>query len=234
MGFRLWRTRPDNERLAARGKVAAGPFGDYLDVPIPDPETPLADLPLLAIDLETTGLDPNKDQILSIGFVPLDGLSITLAGADEMVLQPCVDVGQSATIHGLTDDALEGGLAIEEALARVLPALAGRVLLAHFADIEIKFLSAACRRLYGTRMPCARIDTMDVQRRIIAPGLLQPDIGELRLWAARAHYDLPVYRAHRALTDALACAELYLAQASTMSVRAETAGKGPLRLKSLS
>ncbi|WP_454228235.1 hypothetical protein [Propioniciclava flava] len=40
--------------------------------------------------------------------------------------------------------------------------------------------------------------------------------GQLRLWAARERFGLPAYQAHDALTDALACAELYLAQVAEL------------------
>ena len=43
--------------------------------------------------------------------------------------------------------------------------------------------------------------------------------GALRLWTARERRGLPVYRAHEALTDALACAELYLAQRAELAAR---------------
>ena len=39
---------------------------------------------------------------------------------------------------------------------------------------------------------------------------------ELRLWNARGRYGLPIYRAHNALVDALACAELYQAQVAEL------------------
>ena len=38
----------------------------------------------------------------------------------------------------------------------------------------------------------------------------------LRLWTARERYGLPSYRAHECLIDAIACAELYLAQVAEM------------------
>jgi hypothetical protein len=46
---------------------------DYLQTPFPDPRTEVGDLQLLAVDLETTGLHPKNDRLLSIGFVPIDG-----------------------------------------------------------------------------------------------------------------------------------------------------------------
>ena len=47
----------------------------------------------------------------------------------------------------------------------------------------------------------------------------EPEPGALRLWAARKRRGLPVYRAHEALSDALACAELYLAQRAELEAR---------------
>ena len=41
----------------------------------------------------------------------------------------------------------------------------------------------------------------------------------MRLWTARERRGLPVYRAHEALTDALACAELYLAQRAELEAQ---------------
>ena len=59
-----------------------------------------------------------------------------------------------------------------------------------------------------------------LERRAVAGGWgSEPEGGALRLWAARERRGLPVYRAHEALTDALACAELYLAQAAELAAR---------------
>ena len=148
----------DKQRRRALRSAPSGPLRDYLQTPFPDPRTEVGDLQLLAVDLETTGLHPKNDRLLSIGFVPIDGLSIDLSGARRFVVQAGVEVGQSAAIHGLTDDTVAAGTPIDEALPVVLEALRGRVLLAHYTDIEERFLSAACERVYGTRLPVARID----------------------------------------------------------------------------
>ena len=69
-------------RRRALGRAAPGsPLADALAVDPPDLDTALDDLPLLAVDLETTGLDPARHRVLSAGWVPVDGRRIVLAGA---------------------------------------------------------------------------------------------------------------------------------------------------------
>lgn len=201
----------------------------YLDSPLPPPHTPVADLPLLAIDIETTGLDPRRDRVLSVGFVPVDGDRIVLAGARSMMVRhdtPRDDdgVGQSATLHGLTDDAVAAGEPVEVVLDQIFTALSGRVLLAHYTRIETAFLGAACHRIYGVRPPILAVDTLQLHHRILGGGIdmgftADPPTSELRLWRARERYGLPRYPAHDAVVDALACAELYLAQTAELVER---------------
>lgn len=203
-------------RRAKAARTAHGALADYYRQPVPEPTTPIAALPMLAIDVETTGLKPGQDAVLSVGFVPLDGEQIVLAGAAEYVLQGS-DVGQSATIHGITDDVVAAGVPPVEALAHTLNALAGRVLLAHHHVIEVDFISHACQRYFGAPLVVPAIDTMLLHHRIIASGFDdEPARDALRLWNARARYRLPRYDAHGALTDALACGELFLAQVAEL------------------
>ena len=211
---------PQRRRARALGRAAAGPLHDYLRVPPPGPATPLDDLGLLAVDIETTGLDPRRDRVLSIGWVPVDGAHVVLGGAGRAVVRDVAGVGRSATVHGLTDDELAGGEPLEDAVARLLAALTGRVLLAHFARIETGFLGAVCERVWGAGLDTVVVDTLELERRDLPGGWgSEPAAGALRLWAARERHGLPAYRAHEALTDALACAELYLAQSARLRAR---------------
>lgn len=193
---------------------ARGPLADYYaGTPLPADGTPASDLRLLAIDIETTGLDPRHDQVLSVGYVPVDGGIIVLGGAHHMVVRADREVGQSAVFHGLTDDMIAAGLPREEAFATTLRALTGRILLAHFARIEVEFLSRAAEEFFGAPFVPPVVDTLQLHDRLINRGFDDEAKGnELRLWNARTRYGLPRYGAHEALTDAMACAELYLAQ----------------------
>ena len=184
------------------------------------PTTTLAtDLRLLAVDVETTGLNPKSDTLLSIGWVPVDGYAVRLGGAAQRVVRGTGSVGQSAVFHGITDDDLTGGVEPAEMLTAFAAALEGRVLLAHYAAIETGFLAELSARA-GVSLPAYEVvDTMTLQRRVLS-----------LLWAAREHFGLPPTRAHDALTDALACGELYLAQVAELQARQPNR---PLTLKDL-
>lgn len=223
------------------GAVPPGtPLADLAAAPLLDPGTPLAHVELLAIDLETTGLDPRRDELLSFGTVLVRGGQVHLGTARHQPVRPRGQVGHSAVVHRLTDDSLAQAPPIEEVLPTVLESLvtqappgAGapaprRVLLAHFATVETTFLTAACREVYasGATVGVQVVDTLEIARRLLRAQHQAPGPGAMRLDACRRRHGLPRYQAHSALTDAVACAELFLAQAAEL----EAARGRPLTL----
>jgi DNA polymerase III subunit epsilon len=197
-----------------------GPLRELAAAPPPDDGTPVAQVDFLALDVETTGLDPRTDHLLSVGWVPVAGRRVVLARACELRIRPSgdADVGASATLHRLTDDALAEGSPLADVLPRLLGALHGRVLVAHHAPIEVGFLGEASIASYGARPPLTSVDTMALHHRLHADehGEVR---GSLRLDAARLAFGLPRYSAHHALTDAIAAAELLLAQVAELEHR---------------
>jgi DNA polymerase-3 subunit epsilon len=200
---------------------------DYLSDPLPSPRCTAQTIEYLAVDLETTGLDPAHDRIVSIGYVPIQRLHVHVAGAAHLYV--CIDgsVDQSATIHHIRDADLRRGLPEVEALSRLLGVLRNRVLLVHHAPMDLGFLSAACQRHFGMPLLVQVVDTLDLARRRRTRGENEIREGELRLNALRSDYRLPRYGAHDALTDALATAELFLAMLPRW------AGDDPLPLATL-
>lgn len=199
------------KRLYARAQ--AGTMHDFYAVPFPAGSSDCRTLGFVALDLETTGLDPRHDEILSIGWVCLNGMQIELSSAQHRLVCPrCEIPEQSAVIHYITDDRAAQGEPLREVLNELLPLLAGKVLIAHHARFEMQFLRRACERLFGINFLMPVIDTQAIARRSLERRnqAFQPQ--ELRLAALRKRYQLPRYRVHNALSDALAAAELFLAQ----------------------
>ena len=189
------------------------PLRDFYAVPFPRPGQDYRQVPMLAIDLETTGLDPRKDQILSFGWVGLSGDCIHLGEARHRLVRVRGEIpAESAVIHQITDDQAAAGGHLPSALAELLQALAGRVMIAHHARVEQGFLSAACRRLFGVGLLVRTIDTQALARRTFERRHIPYKGTDLRLHALGERYNLPRYGAHNALADALAAAELFLAQ----------------------
>lgn len=207
-----------------RRPVPPGPLADVAGAATYPRDTPLGEVELLAMDLEATGLDPRRHELLSFGLVPLRGMEIPLAGARHLRVRPRGDVGGSAVVHGLTDDALATAPPLEEVLPEVLHTFVGpgprrRVLLAHFARVETTFLRAACRRAYGAGVRLQVVDTLELERQLLRAQPHELTRGFFRLDACRRRHGLPRYRAHSAVTDAVACAELFLAQCAQLEQR---------------
>ncbi|MCL1094922.1 exonuclease domain-containing protein [Shewanella kaireitica] len=178
---------------------------------------PLVDIPLMAFDLEMTGLNAQFDQILSIGMVPIQNGMLQLKDADYRLVSIEGSVGDSAAIHGIVDGQLESAISAKEAMHWFLEKTQGHVLIAHHAPLDLCFLKAEIFRCFGEKMTFVSIDTMSLERARI---LRQHEVikeGALRLDACRSRYGLPIYAAHNAAVDALSCGELLLAQMASIA-----------------
>lgn len=194
----------------ASDEAPAGPLQEFYQAGLPDFDAPISQIALAAIDLETDGLDAASHAVLEAGIVDMDAYAIHGPSAQRIRFRPDVALNADAVvIHRITDDAAAAAQPIEQALADVLTACAGKVLVAHFAEIESGFLDAACKRLYGTGFVAPFICTMQLETRLFPRQFAQDG---LRLSKLRGRYGLPPYRAHDGLTDAVACGELLLAQ----------------------
>jgi DNA polymerase III subunit epsilon len=183
-------------------------------------DTPLKDVPMVAVDFETTGLDPNHNSIVSIGVVPFDLNHIQLAGARHWLVKPPLPLHQtSVTIHGITHSDINEAPDLNEVLEEILDSLKGRIPVVHYRAIERPFMNVAVNWRTGEGIDFPLLDTMAIEAFLNPnrqPTLLQKLRGRkpvsIRLSDSRVRYRLPHYPSHNALVDALATAELLMAQ----------------------
>jgi DNA polymerase-3 subunit epsilon len=207
-------------------RLPPGPLYDFYAVPFPPPNSDSRCVDFVALDLETTGLEPDKDEILSVGLVVISSMQIDLTTARHRLVRPGSDIPEhSAVIHHITDDRAASGEALENILLELLPVLAGKVLIAHHARFEMQFLQRAFERCFGAPFLLPVVDTQAVARRSLERRNRAYRAEELRLAALRERYHLPRYRLHNALSDALAAAELFLAQLMQYDTRRAVALK---------
>ncbi|MCB1054001.1 MAG: 3'-5' exonuclease [Acidobacteria bacterium] len=168
-----------------------------------------------ALDLETTGLDPERDEILSCGMVPIVGGVIRWGERYYRRVRPGGDGASDAVaIHGLLPDEAAGALSLEALVADLAERLAGGALVVHWARLDVRMLRRAFREQQTPWPRPEVVDTaqllarLDRRRSLIEPGA-RPSPTQLA--QARAALGLPPHREHHALYDALATAELFLA-----------------------
>ena len=192
----------------------------FFNTPMPDPDTPLSEVPMVALDMETTGLDERRHAIVSIGVVPFTLGRISMAQRRYWVVKPPRPLDEdSIAYHHITHSEIADAPDLDSVLDELLAVLAGRVVVVHFRNIERPFLDAAVKARRGEGVLFPMIDTMSLEARLHRQTLWarfrrwlgRPPVS-IRLNASRERYGLPVYQGHHALIDALATAELLQAQ----------------------
>jgi len=200
----------------------------YLHVPIPSLQADIAGLEFLVLDLETTGLDASRDNIISIGYTIVRNNKVVLNNNTYSVISQSDQLQHdNVSIHKITDSMAQQGNDLKPVLDKLLTDLAGKVLVAHHASIEKTFLNAACRHYYGCDLPVRVVDTMAIEKKRLLRRHVSIKTNQLRLFNIRKSAGLPRYKAHNALEDAIAAAELLLLQI------AHVCGQHRCRLKDL-
>ncbi|MBT8038794.1 MAG: 3'-5' exonuclease [Xanthomonadales bacterium] len=212
--LRRWRYRRKCGALAARAEP--GVLQRYLQAGGDMRPGDIQETPMIAADLELTGLNAAADQIISVGWTLIDDGRVRLGTNRHVLVTASRTVGSSAAIHELMDNEVAGGVEPGEALSQLFEAAAGRVWVFHHAALDVAFLQRACREWAGMAPPFAVLDTMQIElgwRKRRDQPVKQ---GDLQLSKLRSDYHLPRYTAHNALVDALATAELLLAIAARL------------------
>ncbi len=171
-----------------------------------------------ALDLETGGLDPKRDPILSVGMLPVRAGTIRLGEAYETLVRPRggeAITAASVQAHQLVPDDVRDAPELGAVLREVDERLGDGVLLVHHAALDVNFLRRAYKLvgLHWRRPPV--VDTVELLlREAKKVRFIDPDATgrepALNLGEARRRHGLPAYGAHDALTDAIAAAELFL------------------------
>lgn len=183
-------------------------------------DQPIAETPLVALDLETSGLDPERAAILSIGLIPFDLERIRLTQRRSWLLRPPAGFsGESIPYHHITHGDIAQAPDFSEVLPTLLEHLAGRLPVVHYHRIERAFLGRAVAQRFSEPLRFPMIDTMALEARRHRRGWrtrLRQLIGQtprsIRLADSRSRYGLPAYEGHQAVLDAMATAELLQAQ----------------------
>jgi DNA polymerase III subunit epsilon len=217
-------------RRLARGAGAAA----YKRARLPSGRTPWSAAGYCAVDLELSGLDAKRDEIVSFGAIPIEDGRVQLSTAVEGRVHPERSMSEaSIRVHGLRAEDLAGAPPLDIAIDPLLGVMAGRIPVVHVAAVERSFLRPALRR-QGLRLRRPLIDTS-----VLGLVWLHERDGQgprrISLTDLAVALGLPAHHPHDAVGDALTTAQLFIALATHLdarrpeTVRSLTSASGRLR-----
>lgn len=177
----------------------------------------LGDCSFVVFDTELTGLNPKKDEIISIGAVRIKDLQIDLSETFHYYIRPRnLDHTEATLIHRITPQQLEAAPPLEGVLPMFLNFIETDLLVGHCVLIDTTFLDKATKLLFHGTVANPSFDTMRMaqiyKRKVLGDyHSAQPSgDGSYNLQKLSAELNLPFFEAHDALEDALQTAYLFI------------------------
>ncbi len=156
----------------------------------------------VVFDLETTGLESNKDEIIEIGACKVEHGRITETFSS--FVKPNRHISNEiVNITGITDDMVADAPSINYVLPDFYKFCANATLVAHNISFDISFIYTAAKKLsYNFDHPL--MDTLEMAKNKL-PGLRNYKLGTIV-----DKLNITLENAHRAINDATATAKVFI------------------------
>ena len=164
----------------------------------------LKDLDFVVVDVEATGAKKPPKRLIELGAYRIRGGRIV----DKFLslVNPEIPIPRFVmSLTGISNDMVRRAPVFADLAPQWLDFVSDSVLVAHNAPFDTSFLNHEISRVYpGHRMVNPHLCTVRLSRRAL------PDLLNHRLDTIANHFSIPIVSRHRAGSDALATAEIFL------------------------
>ena len=164
----------------------------------------LRDLDFVVVDVEATGAKTPPNRLIELGAYRIRGGRIV----DKFLslVNPEIPIPRFvASLTGISNDMVKQAPVFAELAPQWLDFVSDSVLVAHNAPFDTSFLNHEISRVYpGHRMRNPHLCTVMLSRRAL------PELMNHRLDTIASHFSIPIVSRHRAGSDALATAEIFI------------------------
>ncbi len=179
-----------------------------------DLRTPIAEARFVVVDTELTGLDENKDSIVSVGAVRMNGSRIDLGETFYRLVSPRTELtAASVVIHEITPSDVKASPGIDTVLAELLAFCGGDILVGHFIALDLAFINRELKRMRRPAVQNPAVDTFSMyewlRKRNQSRECFATPLAGHRLYDIGKCFGVPVNGAHNAIMDAFATAQLF-------------------------
>ena len=164
----------------------------------------------VVFDTETTGLDPKKDEILSIGAVKIKNNKILTSQTFEIYLKNSKDISsKSILIHGIRSCDLKDAKDPVEAIKEFLHFIGSRALIGYYLEFDVEMINRYVKQMLGITLPNKMIEVSEIYFEKTITFIPQGNI-DLRFDTILKNCKVPAMGAHNAVNDAIMTAMIYL------------------------
>jgi len=164
----------------------------------------LKELDFVVVDVEATGAKTPPNRLIELGAYRIRGGRIV----DKFLslVNPEIPIPRFvASLTGISNEMVKSAPVFADVAPQWLDFVSDSVLVAHNAPFDTSFLNHEISRVYpGHRMVNPHLCTVLLSRRAL------PDLMNHRLDTIATHFSIPIASRHRAGSDALATAEIFL------------------------
>lgn len=156
----------------------------------------LIDIPnnYVVFDIETTGLDPEFDEIIEIGAVKIkDGIKIDTFNS---LIKPEYEIDEFITeLTGITNVMVENAPSIDEVLPKFMDFIRDYIIIGHNVNFDINFIYDNLEELNIPPITNDFVDTLRISRRLI------PELKHHKLSDLANYFNIDTNGSHRSLKD---------------------------------
>jgi len=163
----------------------------------------------VVFDTETTGLDPKRDDIISIGAVKIKDNKILTSQTFEAFIQSDKIGKKSIEVHGIRPMDVENGQRSEEVIKEFLYFIGSRPLIGYYLEFDIAMVNKYLKSMLNITLPNRAIEVSEIyfDKKI---GLIPQGNIDLRFDTILNDCNIPNMGLHNAVNDAIMTAMIYL------------------------
>ncbi|MER2268832.1 3'-5' exonuclease, partial [Methylobacterium oxalidis] len=191
------------QRLVDRARLA-DPRYTFLFDPEPPDE-------VVALDCETTGLNPRQDEIITIAAIRIQGKRILTSQCFEAVARTKRRSRPEAIkVHRLLDADVQNGRPMREILPDLLHFIGSRPIVGYYTDFDVRMINRYLGNFLKIRLPNRRIDVSSLYYKCKYGDAPDHVMIDLSFAAILQDLKIPQLAQHDAFNDALMTAMAYV------------------------
>ncbi|MET0528519.1 MAG: 3'-5' exonuclease [Microvirga sp.] len=166
---------------------------------------------VIALDCETTGLNPRIDEVIAVAAIVIRGNRIVTNGAYRAIIRADrIPTSESIKVHRLRARDVAEGRPMHEVLPELLRFIGGRPIVGYYVNFDVRMLDKYVLRYIEAKLPNRRIEVSEFYYALKYGGAPPGAVLDLRFQSILSDLGIPSLAQHDAFNDALMTAMMYV------------------------